>query len=124
MILRFPDCKRLRQCHASLPSDGRAPGTALGGPGPLAPLTRHPPEARCPPAPGLNVGAHRPGCGLQREHGSGLQLCYGAAPAGLPPDQLNLPLRHRSLCLAHTCPEEGDAAYLSAAATTQLATGP
>jgi hypothetical protein len=36
-------------------------------------------------------------------------------------DQLTLPLRHGGLGLAHTGPEEGDAAYLSAVATTQLA---
>jgi hypothetical protein len=36
-------------------------------------------------------------------------------------DQLTLPPRHGGLGLAHTSPEEGDAAYLSAVATIQLA---
>jgi hypothetical protein len=36
-------------------------------------------------------------------------------------DQLTLPLRHGGLGLAHTSPEEGDAAFLSVVATTQLA---
>jgi hypothetical protein len=40
---------------------------------------------------------------------------------GPPTDQLTLPLCHGGLGLAHTCPEEGDAAYLSVVATTQLA---
>jgi hypothetical protein len=40
---------------------------------------------------------------------------------GPPTDQLTLPMRHGGLGLAHTGPEEGDAAYLSAVATTQLA---
>jgi hypothetical protein len=40
---------------------------------------------------------------------------------GPPTDQLTLPLRHGGLGLVHTGPEEGDAAYLSAVATTQLA---
>jgi hypothetical protein len=35
--------------------------------------------------------------------------------------QLTLPLRHGGLGLAHTGPEEGEAAHLSAASTTQLA---
>jgi hypothetical protein len=40
---------------------------------------------------------------------------------GPPREQLTLPRRHGGLGLAHTGPEEGDAAYLSAVATTQLA---
>jgi hypothetical protein len=40
---------------------------------------------------------------------------------GPPTDQLTLPMRHGGLGLANTGPEEGDAAYLSAVATTQLA---
>jgi hypothetical protein len=40
---------------------------------------------------------------------------------GPPTEQLTLPRRHGGLGLAHTGPEEGDAAYLSAVATTQLA---
>jgi hypothetical protein len=40
---------------------------------------------------------------------------------GPPMDQLTLPMCPGGLGLAHTCPEEGDAAYLSAVATTQLA---
>jgi hypothetical protein len=40
---------------------------------------------------------------------------------GPPTDQLTLPIRHGGLGLAHTSPEEGDAAYLSTVATTQLA---
>jgi hypothetical protein len=40
---------------------------------------------------------------------------------GPPTDQLTLPLRHGGLGLVHTGPEEGDAAYLSAVAPTQLA---
>jgi hypothetical protein len=40
---------------------------------------------------------------------------------GARTDQLTLPMRHGGLGLAHTGPEEGDAAYLSAVATTQLA---
>jgi hypothetical protein len=38
-----------------------------------------------------------------------------------PIDQLPLPFGHDGLGLAHTSPEEGDTAYLSAVATTQLA---
>jgi hypothetical protein len=38
-----------------------------------------------------------------------------------PTDQLTLPMRYGGLGLAHTGQEEGDAAYLSAVATTQLA---
>jgi hypothetical protein len=40
---------------------------------------------------------------------------------GPPTEKLTLPMRHGGLGLAHTGPEEGDAAYLSAVATTQLA---
>jgi hypothetical protein len=40
---------------------------------------------------------------------------------GPPTEQLTLPMRHGGLGVAHTGPEEGDAAYLSAVATTQLA---
>jgi hypothetical protein len=40
---------------------------------------------------------------------------------GPPTEQLTLLMRHGGLGLAHTGPEEGDAAYLSAVATTQLA---
>jgi hypothetical protein len=40
---------------------------------------------------------------------------------GPPTEQLTLPMRHGGLGLGHTGPEEGDAVYLSAVATTQLA---
>jgi hypothetical protein len=39
---------------------------------------------------------------------------------GPPTEQLTLPMRHGGLGLAHTGPEEGDAAHLSAVAITQL----
>jgi hypothetical protein len=45
--------------HATLPPDGRAPVTAVGGPGPLARPMQQPPEARCAPALGPHVGAPR-----------------------------------------------------------------
>jgi hypothetical protein len=41
-----------------------------------------------------------------------------------PTDQLTLPLRHGGLGLAHTSPEEGDAAYLSAVATNPTCYAP
>jgi hypothetical protein len=76
--------RQRRLCHASLPSDGRAPGTALGRPGRLACRSRQPPEARCAPAPGLR--AHKLGVGAHPEQSDGLHLCYhGAAPSGQPP---------------------------------------
>jgi hypothetical protein len=40
---------------------------------------------------------------------------------GPPTDHLTLPLRHGGLGLPHIGPEEGEAAYLSVVATTQLA---
>jgi hypothetical protein len=46
-----------------------------------------------------------------------VQACMNGPPA----EQLTLPMRHGGLGLAHTGPEEGDAAYLSAVATTKLA---
>jgi hypothetical protein len=67
------------------------------------------------------VGARWPGGGARREQNRRLRHCnHGAGPHG-GTIQLTLPLRHSGLGLVHTGPEEGDAAYLSGVATTQIA---
>jgi hypothetical protein len=69
------------------------------------------------------VGARLPSRAERREQGGGLRLCHlGPSPQRWPPDRpTHPPLRHGGLFLASTNPVEGDAAYLAAAATTQLA---
>jgi hypothetical protein len=70
-----------------MPSDGRAPGTALGGPGPLARPSRQPPEARLAPALRLLMGAPWPRGGVRQKQSGGLHHCHhGAGLPGQPPD--------------------------------------
>jgi hypothetical protein len=97
--------------------------TCPWGPGQLARPSRQPPEARCTTACGLLVGAHWPGSGAAESKAVDctFAIMTQARMDGTWADQLTLPLCHGGFGLAHNGPEEGDAAYLSAVATTQLA---
>jgi hypothetical protein len=69
------------------------------------------------------VEARRPGRAERQEQGCGLcLLCHGPSPRRRPPDRpTHPPPPPQSLDMARTGPAEGNAAYLAAAATTQLA---